>query len=272
MKRFKIICCGFLLLVYIGCAQDKYRRASAEAYDKEAQKALVNKRCYAAQQLYRNLLSDFPGSHLVDNAQFGLGEAYKCEKDFVTAVFEYERLVKEYPASPFVDRAKFQIGESYFQDARGIHHDQDETRKAIREFKRFIEDYPNSELIPSAKQKIQDLRNKLATKQLEIAENYLKWKKYLSSKIYCEDILEQYGDTEVVDQARFLLARIKHRIGYLEEALEILTLLSTRDVDEGLNQEIIEEIQNVQRNIAEQMPFAGSGGQQSPKPLVEPNE
>ena len=260
MNRFTILWCLCLFAACIGCAQNKYRRSSAEAYHEAAQKALGKKQCYAAQQLFRNLLSDFPGSHLVDNAQYGLGEAYRCARDFVTAVFEYERLVNEYPVSPFVDKARYRIGESYFQEARGIHHDQEETQKAIREFGRFIEDYPNSELALEAGQKIGELRNRLATKQLQIAENYLKWNRYLSSKIYCEDILAQYGDTEVVNRARFVLARAKYKLGDLEEALEILTLLSADGVLEGLKQEVIEETQKVQEAIAERVPVAGATG------------
>ena len=114
-----------LLSIFVGaCAQETQRRKDAEAYLVDANKALVDGKCWNAQQLFRNLLSDFPGSHLVDDAQYGLGQAYFCSHDYETATFEFERLINEYPVSKLVDKARYQIGMCYFNQSRSIHHDQ----------------------------------------------------------------------------------------------------------------------------------------------------
>ena len=242
------------MVLDLGCAQKKYRRLSPEVYFKDAQEALDNKKCYDAELLFRNMLSDFPGSHLSDEAQFGLGKAFQCQKDYVTAIFEYERLLNEYPVSPYAAEARFQIGECYYQDARDIHHDQDETHKAIREFARFIEDYPQSDLVSQAEERIKALRNQLARKEVMIAYDYILWKYYTSAKLYAEGILKEYPDTESALEARFIIAQVNLKTGALDEALNELTLLMGQDLSEKLKAKVIEKIEKVKAKLHVEKP------------------
>lgn len=252
MTRCVIVLCSIGLLALGGCAQNRYRHPSADLYLEKANEALEQKNCWEAQKLLRNLLSDFPGSHLVDRAQYKLGFAFLCDKDYVTAVFEFERLLNEFPTSPFVDQARYQIGVCYYRQSRGIHHDQDETHKAIREFERFIEDFPDSDLVPSTRDRILELRTKLAQKKLMVARNYIRWDMFESAARYCEIVLKEFKDTPLVAQARFLLARTRHQLGALDEALEMLRLLAADGVQDELKREIAEEIRRIEKTRAGQ--------------------
>ncbi len=234
------------------CSQETQKRKDAQAYLGDAQKALVDGKCWNAQQLFRNLLSEFPGSHLVDDAQYGLGQAYFCSDDFETAIFEFERLINEYPVSKFVDKARFQIGMCYFNRSRSIHHDQDETIRAIQEFTRFVEDFPNSDIAPEARKRIQDLEEKLAEKDLMIARNYLKWKRPASSEIFCRRVLEKYPNTRIKREVRFVLAQALRQKGELIEALAILEELGSQETPKPLGLEIEEERNEVRKAILDQ--------------------
>ena len=248
MKRFFIV--GFVALVaFAGCAQNKYRRESPEAYYENGQKALKDGKCYPAELLFRNMLMDYPGSHLTDDAQFGLGQAAQCREEYLVAIFEFERLLNEYPVSPHAPAARFQIGESYFQQARDIHHDQEETKKAIQEFTRFIEDYPNGDLVKDAEGRILDLRNRLALKDVEIAHNYLKWGYVTSAKLYAEDIVEKFEGTEAALEARFVVVRVKIKMQDLQGALNDLTLLAGQDLTTKLKKKVIDLTMKVQKDL-----------------------
>jgi outer membrane protein assembly factor BamD (BamD/ComL family) len=71
-----------ILLVAVGlaaCASttpEKLR--GAEYYYKEGQKAMDKKRCIQASEHFQRLVSNFPGSQRVAEAQFMLAEAYFC--------------------------------------------------------------------------------------------------------------------------------------------------------------------------------------------------
>jgi outer membrane protein assembly factor BamD len=249
MKRFLIVGCAALLALSGGCAQNKYRRSSPEIYYENGQKALKDGKCYPAELLFRNMLMDFPGSHLTDDAQFGLGQAAQCREEYLVAIFEFERLLNEYPVSPYAPAARFQIGESYFQQARDIHHDQNETNKAIQEFTRFIEDYPNSDLVKDAQARVTQLRNKLALRDVEIAHNYLKWGYVTSAKLYSDAIIEKFPNTEAALEAQFVLAKVKIKTQDLKGALNDLTLLSGQDLEPKLKKMVIDLTVKVQKNL-----------------------
>ena len=258
MGRRPAIAWTLCLALFLGCGQGKLRYPSADVYYDEALKALNKGKCYRATQLFRNLLSDFPGSHYVDDAQYGMGQASFCSRDYVTAVFEYERLLNEYPTSPFTDEARYQIGMCYYEESRDVHHDQEDTRKAIREFRRFIEDYPNSERVPDAQDRIRELKGKIAEKNLMVAENYLKWNRPMSAVRYCELILVDYEEPDVVDRARYLLARAKRKLGELDEALQILVPLAADDVPLPLRKDVLKEIEDLRGQLNKRA--QGSGG------------
>jgi outer membrane protein assembly factor BamD len=244
------------------CAQNRYTRPTAERYYDDAQKALLKKDCWMAQKMYRNLLSDFPGSHLVDDAQYGLGMASFCSKDYVTAAFEFERLLNEFPTSPWVDEARYQIGMCYYTSSPDIHHDQEDTRKAIREFRRFLEDFPGSHLAKDTQDRIEELKRKLAEKQLMIAENYFRWGNYLSSVRYCEIILDQQPYADLIRNAWFVMAQSKARMGEYEEAMSILTRLASED---GASRDLREQIIEATTELQEEM-------KKQPRPPEAPSE
>lgn len=238
-----------MILGLSSCAQETQRRKDADTYLNDAQVALAAGKCWNAQGLFRNLLSDFPGSHLVDDAQFGLAQSYYCSDDYETAIFEFERLINEYPVSKFVDEARFQIGMCYLKQSRSIHHDQDETVRAIQEFMRFVEDFPNSDIAPEGRKRIFDLEEKLAEKDLMIARNYLVWKNPAASKIFCRRVEEKYPNSQYLDEARFVLAQALHRLGELKESLEILEGLAESESPEILRLGIEQEIDAVKKAI-----------------------
>ena len=248
----QLVCMLCVLLVGDGCAQNKFRRSSSETYYESAQKALKDNKRYDAQLLFRNMLSDFPGSHLTDDAQFGLGKAAQCQKDYLTAVFEYERLLNEYPVSPYAAEARFQIGECHYQDARGIHHDQEATHLAIREFSRFIEDYPQSDLVPRAEGRIRELRNQLASKEVMIAQNYVTWKYFTAAKLYAEGVIKEFPDTDSALEARFVIVQVKVKTGVLDEALNELTLLAGHDLPLNLKKKVVAEMDRVKKSLTKQ--------------------
>lgn len=252
-----------LSVLVAGCGQGDHRRTSPEVYFADAQKALLDGKCWKAQSLFRNLLSDFPGSVYVDDAQYGLGQSYVCNKDYISAIFEFGRLLNEYPVSPFVDKARFQIGMCYFRQSRDIHRDQEETERAIEEFTRFLEDFPNSEIAPEARMRIQDLRDKLARKRLMHARNYLKWRYPAAAAVYARLVLEEHSGSHVSKEARFLLAKALRRQGELDEALTLLQGLKTDEISDGLRKDVEKELQQLKRDVAKQVSVSDRPGSET---------
>jgi outer membrane protein assembly factor BamD len=110
--------------------------------------------------------------------------------------------------------AQYKTALCYYQLAPQSLLDQKYTNRAIDEFQAFIEYYPTNDLAKDAAAKIQELNGRLARKDFETAELYMKLEYYRAAAYYYNGVFEKYHDTPYGEQAllgkvRALLAR-KH--------------------------------------------------------------
>ena len=191
-----LLCAALAAILLSACAGKKEEPLrGVEYYHREGMDAFERKRYLKAVEMFQRVVSNFPGSALVAEAQFHLAEAYFGMEDFVNAVFEYQRLVDSYPHSGFVERAQFQIAESHFMQMRSPEHDQEETYEALTHFRRFIEDNPDSPLLEEARNRIVSCRSQLAKKQY-LAGRFYQKQGYLEAAGICfGDLLLTYPET-----------------------------------------------------------------------------
>lgn len=230
----------------------------AQSYFDEATLELKQKHCLKAAELFQKVVINFPGSVLADEAQFGVGEARFCAREYVEAVFEYQRLIDEFPNSPLSEDSRYKIAVCYAEQSGGIDLDQTETRKAIAEYQRFIDDYPDTRLTPEARKEMIKLKSKLAAKDVHIAENYLSWGYPESARIYYQRILDAYGDTPWAEDARLGLALAKARKGEVDAALTDLRQLLSDGVSPAIKKRAQEQIEELEKKRAASRKDLGS--------------
>ena len=184
-----------LALCVAACASTPSEQLQgADYYFTEGQKAMEKKRCLEAVEHFKRLVSNFPGSRRVAEAQFLLAEAHFCNRDWVNAAFEYQRIVDIYPSSEWAVEAQFKIGESYFRQLRRPELDQKETFEALAAFRAFIADNPSSPLVAEARQRVEQCRSRLAKKQYLSARLYHKQGYLDAAKMTYEEVLREYPD------------------------------------------------------------------------------
>lgn len=239
---------GALAALAVGCGGKKaVVQRDAQSYFDEAEQELKRKHCLKAAELFQKVVINFPGSVLADDAQFGVGEAKLCAKDYTEAVFEYQRLIDEYPNSPLAADGRYKIAICYEAQSPSIYLDQTETKRAISEYQRFIEDYPDSRLASDARKKLLELKGKLAAKDAHIAEDYLKWGYPEAARVYYQRILDSYGDTPWAEDARLGLAVVKARKGDVDVALTDLRQLLSDGVSAGVRRRAQEQIEEIEK-------------------------
>ena len=190
----------------------------ADFYYEEGMRDLEKKRYLKAQEKLQRVVSNFPGSPLVADAQFHLGEAYFGMKDYVSAVFEYQPVVDAYFNSRWVGRAQFQIAECYYRQMRRSELDQTETHQALSNFRTFIEDNPDSPLVEEARQRIRDCRSRLAKKIFQSARLYHRQDELEAARITYEELIGGYPDTPWYFEGLAALGDIAVREGDLGRA------------------------------------------------------
>lgn len=148
-----------------------------------------------AVQEFGAILLQYPGSAIVDDAQYYLSMTRYQRKEYIIAAYEYSKLIKNMPASPLVPDAQYMLAESYYQLSPNYNLDQTYTKKAITEYQAFIDYFPLNEKVHEAEQKINELNTKLAEKEFSIAQIYEKMDYYTASLKYYDFVVETYHDT-----------------------------------------------------------------------------
>lgn len=246
--RTFILVVGAMACLAAGCGGRKVvAQRDAQSYYDEAVRELEQKHYLKAGELFQRIVVNFPGSNLVDDAQFYAAETKFRAKDYTEAIFEYQRLIDDYPSSPYAETSHFQVALCYAAQSNRVSLDQTDTKKAISEFQRFIEDYPDGKLIQNARDELTKLRGKLAEKEIIIADNYMSWGYVESARIYYQRILDLYGDTRLVENARLGLALVKAGTGETEAALADLQQLLSSGTSSSVKKRAQEQIDELRK-------------------------
>jgi outer membrane protein assembly factor BamD len=144
---------------------------------------------------YRDIKNRFPYSRYAVLAELQLAEVYFKKESFAEAQGAYQLFKELHPRHEKIDYVTYQIGESlYRQLPSTIDRDLSLAPQAIKEFNVVMRDYPNSSYAVEAQKRKLDTINKLAEKELYIADFYYNTKQYLYSLSRYEKFLREYSE------------------------------------------------------------------------------
>ena len=233
---FILTCSSALILM--GCASTPEKLQGAEYYYAEGKKSFEKNRCMEATEHFQRLVSNFPGSQRVPEAQYMLAESFYCSADYVNAVFEYQRLIDIYPASDRLEEAQYKIGESNYQQMRNPQLDQKETYETLKAFRNFIEEHPTSPKVEMARKRIIECRENLAEKLYEAAYLYQRQGYLEAARISYSDLLRDYIDTTWYHKTLFNLGKIARDLEDIENAVRYWEEVLRDSEDDRLRSEV----------------------------------
>lgn len=219
-KRYFIIL--FTSLIITSCSSTKPEEVDLQIQFDRAMNYLEKKRYMRAQEEFNSVAIRGLHTDLGDDAQFYLGESYFLNKEYILAIAEYDRLIRRMGFSEYVQKARWRICQCYVEQSPKYYHEQSSTERALSKLQEFLDDYPNTEFHEEALTTITDMRNKLATKLYESGRLYVKMEEYASAIITYEDLLANYYDTELVDDAHLQIVKCHALAGEIEKAVDYL--------------------------------------------------
>jgi outer membrane protein assembly factor BamD len=192
---------------------------------------------------FEALLLQYPGSVIVDNAQYYLGLCRFERGEYIIAAYEFSKLIKNMPASDFVSKAQFMLAETYYELSPNYNLDQKYTKKAIEEYQAFIDFFPLNEKVAEAEQKIKELNDKLARKDYDTAVIYEKMDYYTAAIKYFDSVVETYHDTKYAPQAMYRKIQVLMDREREDEALTEMKKFLKQYPDDD-NFDTVEELKN----------------------------
>lgn len=166
------------------------------------------------------IILQYPGSDVIDDAQFYLAQSRFKRKEYILAASEFSRLIQNIPASPFIPDAQFMLAECYYKLSPNYTLDQRFTSKAIEEYQAFIDFFPSDTRVPEAEKKIKELNEKLAKKIFNSAQIYEKMEYYNAAILYYSQVVETYHDTPYAPKSSYRKIKLLIQKQRTKDAIE----------------------------------------------------
>jgi outer membrane protein assembly factor BamD len=160
-----------------------------------------------ASQQFNIIVDRASHTDLGDDALFFLAESYFLNKDYDLALVEFEKLVSRMGFSPYIEKSRWRICETLMLLSPNFYHDQESSKKAIAQIQDFLDDFPNSEYSKDADKLINELRTRLAEKNMETGKLYVKLKAYDSAIVSYKIVVNEFYDTKFFNDANMEIIR-----------------------------------------------------------------
>ena len=182
-----------------------------------------------ASQQFNIIVDRASHTDLGDDALFFLAESYFLNKDYDLALVEFEKLVSRMGFSPYIEKSRWRICETLMLLSPNFYHDQESSKKAISQIQEFLDDFPNSEYSKDADKLINELRTRLAEKNMETGKLYVKLKAYDSAIVSYKIVVNEFYDTKFFNDANMEIIRCLALQKKSDEAKQYLTDLEINE-------------------------------------------
>jgi outer membrane protein assembly factor BamD len=144
--------------------------------------------------------------------------SYYQAKKYEECINSAKRYVTLHPGSPDAAYAQYLIGASYFDQILDVNHDQGRADKAVNALEEVVRKYPESEYAQAARKKIEQARDQLAGKEMEIGRFYMKRRDFTGAINRFKVVVTQYQTSREVEEALMRLTEAYLSLGIVDEA------------------------------------------------------
>ncbi|OQY00542.1 MAG: outer membrane protein assembly factor BamD [Desulfobacteraceae bacterium 4572_130] len=217
MKKLLII---ILVMSFCGCTllNDSYEaEKTAEQLVSEGSEAFMNKNFKNSIESFTTLKDWYPFSKYAILAELKIADAHYELKEYEEAIFAYSDFEKLHPRNEAVPYVIYRIGLCWYNRIDTIDRNQEPIIKSLNQFKRLIDQFPDSSFAINAKKNIEKCISQLASRELYIANFYLKSENYKAALKRFEYIISNFSDTVERQIALKKISICKEKINGLEK-------------------------------------------------------
>ena len=167
----------------------------------------------------------YPQSDWAPKSALMAAYSYYSQSYYGDTIFEIERYLKTYPKHKNIDYAHFLLAMCYYETVVDEKRDLEPLLKAKKQFEFIMNNFPNTDFAMDSKFKLDLIYDKLAGKEMYIADHYLKKEKWIPAINRFKNVVENYSTTIYVEEALHRLVEIHYKIGLTQESKKYAKLL-----------------------------------------------
>ncbi|OFZ78231.1 MAG: hypothetical protein A2583_02610 [Bdellovibrionales bacterium RIFOXYD1_FULL_53_11] len=192
-----------------GCSGKSIDEKNPDELYRDAEEDISSDHYQTALEKLRLIKNKYPYSKFAVDAQLRIADIYFMQDSYMEAATTYEVFKDLHPKHDRVPYAMFRAGKSYYMDMPGsIARDLTSAQKSLDAYNDFLKRFPAAAEAKEAREDVAALRNKLAEKELYIANFYKKWDAPGAAVARYKKIYETYPDTIHAKEAREMVEKL----------------------------------------------------------------
>lgn len=213
-------------LVVGGCASSSDKEKAEFAFTEEPPEKLYNEglaqvnsgNFSSAAKKFEEVDKQAPYSEWARKAQVMTTFAYYRAGKYDDAIQAGRRYVGLHPSAEDAPYVWYLVAQSYYRQLPDITRDQRDTERALAVMEEMVRRYPDSEYTPDISRKIEEARDQLAGKEMQIGRYYLERRDYIGAINRFRTVISQYQTTRHVEEALERLVEAYLAMGVVSEA------------------------------------------------------
>ncbi|MCQ2283772.1 MAG: outer membrane protein assembly factor BamD [Bacteroidales bacterium] len=197
------------------------KKVTFETFDQSYEKAMRfynNKQYLSAASLFEELYPLSIGTPKADTILYLFAHSYYMNADYSMAAFHFRDYVRRYPNSERTEDAFYYCISAIYKTSPDYNLDQSNTEYAIEQIKAFIQAYPNNSHLEECNLMLDNLRLKLARKDLEKLKLYYNTDHYEACQIAAKNFFNEYAYSPLMPEAIYYL--VQNNYEYAKRSVE----------------------------------------------------
>ncbi len=209
---FIVTSCGGKKAIYEGTAEQLNNEVLEELSKKSGFSFFGGTNYDKVFDILKEIQIRYPYTKYAALAELRSGDVYFKRKEYMQAAEEYENFITNHPGHQELDYAIYRLGLCYYEMKAGKDRNHSKPLNAIKWFTLLKQTYPDSQYVEQIQEKIDKSRKILAERELYLGNFYKKKKNYEAAEQRYKNVLENYSDTEYVEEARKLLLETQGKL------------------------------------------------------------
>lgn len=160
-----------------------------------------------ASSLYESLLPVMKGTKNFEALYFKYAYSSYYLKDYLSSSYHFKNFVDYFPSSKDADEAEYMHSVSLYKLSPKPTLEQTNTIKAMEALQSYINTHPNSKRLTEANALMDEMRQKLETKEAGAAKLYYNIGQYKAASIAYKSVLQNYPESRNNDYYQYMIVR-----------------------------------------------------------------
>ncbi len=174
-----------------------------------------------AVQYMEQIVANAPHSDYAPLALMNAARGYKSIRETEGAIDALDRMINNYPQNVLAPDAYLKIAETHASLVEGPYYDQASTKEAITYYQDYLILFPGDSGAATAEKGLAKMKTVLAQSKIILADYNFKYRKnYQAAKIFYNEAITIYPDSEVATAARTKLVKVEALLAAMPKLVE----------------------------------------------------